>query len=276
MDSPYNHRIQYTDSSSSDGEVEVEVDGQLYRKYSGSNDTDDDEEGVEVPCDALSDEEDYREAQLSSKFDVHSIRQPLPGQRPQRAHSGSKKSSAPKIYREVEMLTDVDLLFVGLQLVGFDVNRQRKVSVKHNIDRFKAFYGVPPTTAVPLLTDLREDNPGITFRDSLMTLNWLFGYDTYIVLSARWDRCEEYIGETVISHGFMIAKLRVKKILFQFKYDTEYKLSIDCCVFTVREMRLDPSEQWFDWKSHSAGLVSSTLCTETISLYEAIELNNFP
>ena len=45
------------------------------------------------------------------------------------------------ICREVQVLTDVDILTVGLSYVGFDKNWQLKVNLARNMKRFKQFFG---------------------------------------------------------------------------------------------------------------------------------------
>ena len=78
---------------------------------------------------------------------------------------------------------------------------------------FKAHYGVEPTTLAPYFAGLREMHPEVTCKNCFITLNWLFGYDTYPVLSARWGCCEEYIGATVIDYFTKMAELGRKKML---------------------------------------------------------------
>ena len=106
------------------------------------------------------------------------------------------------------------------------------------------------------MADLRKEYPDIDYKDCFMTLNWLCLYDTYPVLSARWKCSEEYIGPKVIENGTKMAKLARKKIRFELEHVTELGRTVDCATFMIQEMRLDPNSKWFDWKTHSAGLVS--------------------
>ena len=76
-----------------------------------------------------------------------------------------------------------------------------------------------------------------------MIMNWLFLYESYHVLAGRWNCCEEYVGPKVIDCGKKMSKLEDKKILFQFKYDSKYKATVDCVNFNVNEFRLDPSKK---------------------------------
>ena len=149
------------------------------------------------------------------------------------------------------------MLSLGLELVGFAHVRQQHSNLDRNFERFKSFYGAPPTTIAPFFTDLRNDNPAILYKDYFMTLNWLYLYESHPVLTGWWGYCEEYIGPKVISYAKLIAKIRAKNIRFEFKRDAVLKITVDCVNFTVQEFRLDPGSKWFDYKSHSCGLVSS-------------------
>lgn len=172
--------------------------------------------------------------------------------------TGRRRSKPASIYKEIHILTDVDILYIGLRYAGFEPTRQQNVNDETNIERFKSFYGVPPTTVAPFFKDLRDDNRCMVYKDCFMTMNWMFLYETYHVLSGRWKCCVEYIGSRLIQYCKMMAKLRHKKILLRFKPGNHtYKATLDGCIFDVNEMRLDPSTEWFNHKSHSCGLVSS-------------------
>ena len=89
-----------------------------------------------------------------------------------------------------------------------------------------------------------------------MTMDWIFGYETYQKLSKRWNRCVEYIGPKVIEYGLKMAKVAKKKIIWELKHDVNFGRTVDCVTFMCNEMRQDPSTAWFDYKTHSCGLVS--------------------
>ncbi|KAL7529872.1 hypothetical protein ACHAXR_003199 [Thalassiosira sp. AJA248-18] len=149
---------------------------------------------------------------------------------------------------------EIDILYDGLIFAGFDPNRLKRNNVRRKAEWFKAFYGVEHTTAAPYLADLRKEHPDVDFKDCLMTMNWLTGYDVYPVLSARWGYCEEYIGPKVWDYCDKMATLARKKIFFELAHDIELGRTVDCATFMTREMRLTPSSDWFDWKTHSCGL----------------------
>ena len=101
------------------------------------------------------------------------------GPRPQIAATRAclTRSSQPqvaKIYKEVIILTDVDILQAGLRYAGFDTRRQGKVNLNRNMTRYKQFYGVDPSTAAPLFRDLRDKFSSFMYKDGLMAMNWLF------------------------------------------------------------------------------------------------------
>ena len=75
-----------------------------------------------------------------------------------------------------------------------------------------------------------------------MTLNWLCIYDTYPVLSARWKRSEEYIGQKIIEYGMKMTALTKKKIYFKLTHDIELGRTVDCSTFMIHEMRQDPTQ----------------------------------
>ena len=159
------------------------------------------------------------------------------------------------IYKEVSILTDVDILAAGLCYAGFDTRRQGKVNLNRNMKRYKQFFGVVPSTAAPLFRDLRNKYSSFKYKDGLMTMNWLFLNDKQSVLSGRWGYCEEKVGLTVKQYAKMIQSLKSKKIKFVSRHNKRIKASIDCSNFVTNEFHKDPSGKWFDHKSHSCGLV---------------------
>jgi hypothetical protein len=89
------------------------------------------------------------------------------------------------IYKEVNILTDVDILAAGLGYAGFDTRRQGKVHLNQNMISYKQFYGVDLSTKAPLFMDLRNKFSSFKCKDGLMTMNWLFLNNKQSVLSGR-------------------------------------------------------------------------------------------
>ena len=142
-----------------------------------------------------------------------------PAQPPQRNTPQRTENVQQHPHRHVASLTDVELLHAGLVYAGFDTARQKRVNLHRNIERFKAFYGAPPTTVVPFFTDLKDAYPAIVYKNCLLTMNWVYLYESQIVLSGRWGYCEDFIGRKVIECGKKMQKLKEKKIVFQFNND---------------------------------------------------------
>lgn len=157
-------------------------------------------------------------------------------------------------------MTSDDILCAGLSYAGFDCARQAINNITRKINWFKAFYGVEPTTVASIFEDVRSvDGKHVILKELLMAFNWLFLYDTYPVLSGRWNFSEKYIMKTIIKYGFLIASLLRMKIIFDLEHDVKLGRTVDCCNFMIQEMRLDPSSKWYDHKSNSCGLVSGEL-----------------
>jgi hypothetical protein len=145
------------------------------------------------------------------------------------------------IYKEVCILTDVDILAAGLLYAGFDTIHQEKTNLNRNMIRYKQFFGVDPSTAAPLFRVLRSKFPSFYYKDGLMTLNWLYLNDKQSVLSGRWKCCKETIGITLKRYAKMIQSLKKKKIKFLFTHGKRHTASIDCCNFITNEFCQDPS-----------------------------------
>ena len=118
------------------------------------------------------------------------------------------------IYKEVRILTDVDILAAGFHYAGFNARCQGKVNLNQNMTRYKQFFGVDPSAAVPLFRDLRSKFPSFNYKDGLMTLNWLYLNDKQSVLSGRWKCCKETIGITLKRYAKMIQSLKRRRSSF--------------------------------------------------------------
>ena len=149
-----------------------------------------------------------------------------------------------------------DIFQAGLEYAGFDHTRQAKNNERRKTTWFKAFYGVEPSTVAAVFEDVRSVSSCVTIKNLLMTMNWLFLYETYPVLSGRWKIAEETIAKQVVAIGLIIAKLSRKKIVFELEHPSKLGRTVDCVNFTSQEMRLDPSSKWYDHKSNSCGFVS--------------------
>jgi len=169
--------------------------------------------------------------------------------------------SSIEIPRSISIVTAAEVLTAGLTYAGFNAQRQQRVSIKRNVKRFKAHFGVGHTTVTPLLIDVMNKYGNTHLKDCLMTMNWLKLGDSLEVLSGRWKQCEEYIGPKVKECAKKMQSLKEKKIKFTLNDDKHiFSGAVDCCTFLAQEFRLNPSAKNFDPKSHSCGLVSSICC----------------
>ena len=123
-----------------------------------------------------------------------------------------------RIYKEVHIFTDVGILTFGLLYAGFDTRCQAKSNLDRNMKRYKQFYGVDPSTAVPLFRDLRNEFPSFSYKDGLMTLNWFYLNKKYSVLSGRWKCGKEPIAPIVKKYAKIVQFLIKKKIKFVFTH----------------------------------------------------------
>ena len=69
------------------------------------------------------------------------------------------RNQSASVPRGISLLTAPELLRIGLEFVGFDADRQANVCLDTNLKRWKAFYGLPPTTLLPVLVDIKAKFP---------------------------------------------------------------------------------------------------------------------
>ena len=137
--------------------------------------------------------------------------------------STKKESTAPsrvaldrgnhyQVERDISSLTEKDLLFDGLRFVAYDETSIKQVNVKENVERFKSFYGVAPSTLLPFMKDLKESHPHMDYRNVMMTCNFLKGDEVKRCMEPRWGRNKTYIVRTVREYTKMFASLKYLKI----------------------------------------------------------------
>ena len=106
-----------------------------------------------------------------------------------------------------------------------------------------------------ILTDVKVENPAATLEYLLVAMNWLKLYSTEPVLSGRWKHDDKHLRNKSKEYARMIQSLKDKKIKFEgFDQREMYWISVDTVNFVTEEFRVDPSSDWFDWKSHGSGL----------------------
>jgi hypothetical protein len=184
-------------------------------------------------------------------------------QRGQRgAGVADEEVSVPQRGRRCDSIVDEEvsaheLRSIGLEAAGFKKARQR-VSERTNNERFAASYGVSAKTLRVILADLKKKDP--TFKETgfLLGMSALKLYLTENVMAGRWDCHEQTYRETWKEVVAAIAALRGEKIKFDtstFPEDQIFLLTVDGVNFSIQEPRVkNPGSQWYDHKTHSAGL----------------------
>ena len=99
------------------------------------------------------------------------IRHKVFGPRKPSAQAAPINKRQQKFSVEIHLLTNTELLFVGLIYCGFDAHRQQRVNLDRRIRWFKSFFGAPPTTLCPMMTDLKDESPELVYKDCLMAYN---------------------------------------------------------------------------------------------------------
>lgn len=155
------------------------------------------------------------------------------------------KNTKNKKYINIEVANADDLLRAGLVYAGFDDERQ-KVRKQLNIDRFKAFYQLPPLTLFKYFSDVIKKFDGrVSYKDLLMTYNWFAIYARLEVLAGIWGFSEKHIGKRTQECAEMMQALKDEKIKFVFDDDGRIILcGLDFVNFTTTENRLQPHCKW--------------------------------
>lgn len=148
------------------------------------------------------------------------------------------------VIKFIVILTDGDLLlFDCLRFVRHVVIGRKQVKREEIVARFKSFYGVAPTTLVPFIKDLYEVYPNISYRDVMMTCNFLKSDPLKRCMEPTWGRNKDYIGKAVRKYTKMFASWRDLKINVEFVEEDIATIvySIDGVSFATSEFRKHPS-----------------------------------
>lgn len=182
-------------------------------------------------------------------------------------------------FKEVTTIEAEPLMLHSLPIFGYDSKRQTARQRAENVLRFKEQFGPAPEVVASVLNALKNEYPeDFKIKEALMTFNWLKCYATERVVAGPWRvGCLKYLRDTLKSYTRKISSLRKFKIIFGgFEEGDIYPYSVDgvhfatsefLCPFAsyfyilliyldaiLDEFRLSPSADWFDFKSHGAGL----------------------
>jgi len=150
----------------------------------------------------------------------------------------------------------------GLEVVGFDVGRQRRTCMATNMERFRAAFGVGPGVCAAVFRDLqtteipsaRVDKPNSFYF--LVALNWLAICNKEMVMAGFFKTDEKTLREHIKTCVDSIAALKEQKIVWKDLDDVDetFVMSVDGVHFRINEPRKQPSANWCSHKSKSAGL----------------------
>jgi hypothetical protein len=114
----------------------------------------------------------------------------------------------------IDHTSAADMLEFGLSLVGYNNQSHLKNNTCSRLPRFKAHYGVGPTTAAAIWNDLVEKNQEMKLDTSyfLVTLLWLKGYDIDSKLAGYLKINEKTIRKYYLLYSEMIQALKTTKV----------------------------------------------------------------
>ena len=152
-------------------------------------------------------------------------------------------------------------LQLGLELMGYDLARQRRVRSAENLARFRCNYGVGPGAIRATYHQLQEteiaeakiDKPNSFYF--LIAINWLFVYKKEKQMAGIFRTDEDTLQQHIQKYVDAISPLKGDKIKFDVNLNPEtFLLSVDGVHFRIHEPRCKPSARWCSFKFKSAGL----------------------
>ena len=147
---------------------------------------------------------------------------------------------------------EIALLHRGLDWIGF----KRKGSMKQRIliKRFKSMFGESPAAITKLFIDCKAKKEKFSEKYAFMTLQWLKTYALEVDLAGRYKCCERTVEKMVKEYARLFKSFKGSKIRFGGFDQRTYQYSVDGKNFDTYEFRMKPSTQWYNHKSHSAGV----------------------
>ena len=124
---------------------------------------------------------------------------------------------------EIEMRNDAmaeytaaQIIFIGLQSVGFSAQRIQTAALNTNLRRFRECFGLEPAAIVTLFEDLKLVGFRAGIMDLLMTLHWLTTYQTESVMAGKYNLNEKTIRNKIWRCVDAIYSLRNEKVRHVF------------------------------------------------------------
>jgi hypothetical protein len=166
-----------------------------------------------------------------------------------------QRGSCPPPPNQPCLLTEEEILSLGLKLVGFHQDFRQGVCNDLKQRRFRAFFGIGPTALAELFADLSKIMPDIDAAKLLMTINWLKLYDTEHVMTGRWGFREETVRNLTRKYIETIHQLMPTKVRWGgFEDEEVFIISVDGVHCRVQEVRTDPGAKWYSHKFNAAAV----------------------
>ena len=115
----------------------------------------------------------------------------------------------PKLF----IFSEEEVLRYGLEFVGFDELRRKKVEEEKNVERFRSFFGVGHKAVTALIKDFPNKDKVFNLQHLFLALNFAKTYDTHVVLSGWWKLSETTIDTWVWYYLKKIQELKEKKVI---------------------------------------------------------------
>mgnify|MGYP005846334489 CR=1 FL=1 len=170
----------------------------------------------------------------------------------------------------LNIYTEGEVSFHGLQKVGYDQAKQAKVKEPTRLRRFKKHFGASPkvvglvweelqTTDNALAKLAPDENTQKHFDLFLMCFFYLKTYPIEETLASRFQIHEQTARKWIRHFVNKIAELHNEKVVWpdDNEWDTTFIISIDCVNFGTNEPRhptLHKQKKYFDRKGGKAGL----------------------
>jgi hypothetical protein len=123
---------------------------------------------------------------------------------------------------EAAILAPDDFMSIGLEMVGFSIDRQSRVKRSTNLKRFKSFYGSVPIVYANIWEDLlatdtaeaRVSRQDASVRNYLSAIYYLKNYPTDERQSGQFKMCIKTSRKWAWFYAEKVQWLKVEKVRF--------------------------------------------------------------
>jgi hypothetical protein len=171
-----------------------------------------------------------------------------------------------KVLDDVIILTEEEMLFQGLQLLGWTEEALAKYKKQSNVTQFRGHYGADPHVLAEIWKDLqttkiakaRLDPSKRDIKHFFLTFHFLKQYPTELERETTWKVHENKLHEETWYYVELIRKLKASKLGWPSDDfgDLIWVLSVDGVHFWTEEPNhpeLPKDLSYFSYKNHCAG-----------------------